>query len=420
LSAGFAHARTDIRRFFLILIQLGLLLFAFKAYHIESPVFLTMSAIAFAGFAVHYWLPPTIKEPFFVALSAATAFLVLEPIVAGLVFGTGIVIYGITRLPVSWGIRCGLVIVVAVTVIALRSVPELGVPSAYWPTLGALFMFRLAIYLYELKHAKKPFRFLEFATYFFMLPNFYFLFFPVVDFQTMRKGFLRRDMNDLAQQGIMWMMRGTLQLLIYRVIILLRGSATPEAVTTLPLLIKNMALTYLLYLKVSGTFHIIVGLLHLFGYDLPETHRKWAIASSLTDFWRRINIYWKDFMVKMVYLPVYFRFRKGGELRAQLVGTVLVFVLTWVLHAWQFWWLSGKWLLTVPDTLFWGILGALVVINVFKEVRAARRKTAVALPVRIVQTVGTMSLIMFLWSMWSSPTLSAWFELLTYGSLSSE
>jgi D-alanyl-lipoteichoic acid acyltransferase DltB (MBOAT superfamily) len=176
-----------------------------------------------------------------------------------------------------------------------------------------------------------------------------------------------------------------------------------------------MILTYLLYLKVSGTFHVIVGILHLFGYDLPETHRKWLLARSLTDFWRRINIYWKDFMVKMVYLPTYFRLRKRGEVRAQLIGTVLVFFVTWLTHAWQYWWLSGEWLLTLPDTLFWGILGALVCFNVWRELKTGPRKPAPAPPLRALQTVGTFSLIVFLWTLWSSPSLKAWLELLTYG-----
>ena len=119
-----------------------------------------------------------------------------------------------------------------------------------------------------------------------------------------------------------------------------------------------MVLTYMLYLRVSGQFHIIVGFLHLFGYDLPETHRKYLLSRSLTDFWRRINIYWKDFMVKIVYFPVYFRLRRSGDVRAQVVATLVVFVVTWFLHAYQWFWLRGDFLMTWPDTLFWGILGA--------------------------------------------------------------
>jgi D-alanyl-lipoteichoic acid acyltransferase DltB (MBOAT superfamily) len=228
---------------------------------------------------------------------------------------------------------------------------------------------------------------------------------------------MRRDIDSVAQQGILWIVRGTVQLLLYRVVVQLRGNGSPAEVTTLPLLIENMILTYLLYLKVSGSFHIIVGLIRLFGYDLPETHRRWLLARSLTDFWRRINIYWKDFMVTMVYLPVYFRLRKGGDLRAQLVGTALVFVVTWLAHAWQYWWLSGRWLLTGPDTLFWGILGALVVTNVYWEVTRKRRRTPRSRLATVLGTVGTLSLIVFLWTLWSSPTLKAWLELITYRSV---
>ncbi len=134
-----------------------------------------------------------------------------------------------------------------------------------------------------------------------------------------------------------------------------------------------MVLVYLLYLRVSGQFHIIVGLLHLFGYDLPETHRRYLLASSLTDFWRRINIYWKDFMVKMVYFPVYFRLRKRGETQAQVVATAAVFVITWATHSYQWFWLRGDVLFTWPDTLFWGILGALVIVNVLHRAGARGR-----------------------------------------------
>ena len=42
----------------------------------------------------------------------------------------------------------------------------------------------------------------EFCAYFFLLPNYYFLLFPVIDFQTLRRTYYRRDIHDVAQQGI--------------------------------------------------------------------------------------------------------------------------------------------------------------------------------------------------------------------------
>ena len=74
-------------------------------------------------------------------------------------------------------------------------------------------------------------------------------------------------------------------------------------VTTVPQLVQYLLWPFLLYLRVSGQFHIIVGMLHLFGFNLPETHHLYYLSSSFSDFWRRINIYWKDFMMKLVFYP---------------------------------------------------------------------------------------------------------------------
>src|SRR5262249_10103276 len=150
----------------------------------------------------------------------------------------------------------------------------------------------------------------DFLGYFLILPNHYFLLFPVVDFHTMRRSWFRRDVHLIAQQGIDWIVRGTVQLLVYRVIYFTKPAGVVDEINSVPRLLWWMVATYLLYLRVSGQFHVIVGILHLFGYDLPETNRNYLLASSLTDFWRRINIYWKDFMVKLVYFPAYFRLRR--------------------------------------------------------------------------------------------------------------
>ena len=81
-----------------------------------------------------------------------------------------------------------------------------------------------------------------------------------------------------------------------------------------------MVATYLLYLHVSGQFHLIVGLLHMFGFNLPETHHRYLLASSFTDFWRRINIYWKDFIMKLFFYPAFFALKRIGTLRAIAAG----------------------------------------------------------------------------------------------------
>ena len=46
-----------------------------------------------------------------------------------------------------------------------------------------------------------------------------------------------------------------------------------------------------------------------------------------------------------------------------------VFLATWLLHAYQSYWLRGSWGFSVPDALFWGILGVLVLVNVQLDAR---------------------------------------------------
>ena len=419
VRAGLLTKERSIRltRFLSISAQLALLLVVFWLFKLEEPAFLVLSATVFGGFLVSYWLPLPWKEPFFVALGTAGAFLLADPPVVAAVLAVLFLVFGLVRMKASYAVRAILIVLLLTSLTLARQIPLPGMPLALWPTIGAIFMFRLLILVYDLRNMKEAPTFTAYAAYFLMLPNFYFLFFPVVDYQTMRKSFARRDLSDVAQSGVQWIVRGVIQLMLYRVIVGMRAELSPLAITSLATLVKSMVLTYMLYLHVSGTFHIIVGMLHLFGYDLPETHRRYLLAASLTDFWRRINIYWKDFMMKVVYLPVFFALRKTGPVRAQVVGTAAVFIATWALHAYQYYWLTGRLLLSVTDVAFWTVLGAWVIVNLLIEIRARERSgvsLAVAPLMVAVKTGATFSVVVFLWSMWNSPTLGGWIDMLTY------
>jgi len=414
-----AMARPDPLRFAGLLAQLGVLLAAFFFFDIEEAAFGPLALLMAGGFAVHYWLPFAWKEPFYIAFSLAGAFVMLQPMTAALLIAAGLLLYGIVASPFPFRVRLAIVAAVSAGLVYARVTLGFGVPHDFWPVFGAIFMFRFLIYLYDAAHAKAAPSLRDFLTYFFIVPNYYFILFPVIDFQTHRQTYFRRNIHDIAQQGIVWIARGTVQLLLYRLVYHWKGpSNAPEAVTTFGALATTMVLTYMLYLRVSGQFHMIIGFLHLFGYDLPETHRKYLLSRSLTDFWRRINIYWKDFMVKMVYFPVYFRLRKSGDVRAQVVATIAVFVVTWFTHTYQWFWLRGEFLMTWPDTLFWGILGALVTVNLLLErrrpARAAAKPPAWKAWLAPLKVAGTFCLIVTLWSLWNSPSVGEWVDLMTW------
>jgi alginate O-acetyltransferase complex protein AlgI len=411
-----ANAATDPLKFLALAGQLAVLLAVFVVFRVDEGGFLRMAAATSGAFLVHYWLPFRWKEPWWILASWGGAAVLLGPVVAALIVGIGLVIYGIVALPIAFKYRLWIVCALAAALVYGRATLGFGIPWKFWPAFGAIFMFRLVIYLYDMAHAKGRPSLQDYCAYFFPLPNFYFLLFPVLDFQTQRRTFYQRDIHAIAQQGIGWIVRGTAQLCLYRLVYQLSPSFTPADVTSFWQLVSGMVLVYLLYLRVSGHFHIIVGFLHLFGYDLPETHRRYLLASSLTDFWRRINIYWKDFMVKIVYFPVFFRLRKRSQTLAQVVATAAVFFVTWATHSYQWFWFRGDILFTWPDSLFWGILGALVIVNVLMEQKAGEQRKAEkpSLARRVLQTAGTFAFIVVLWSLWQSPTVGEWLDVLTY------
>ena len=141
-----------------------------------------------------------------------------------------------------------------------------------------------------------------------------------MDYKTFCSTYYNEDWPRIYQTGLKWMFRGVFQLLLYRIVY----EYAPLDVSKLSSALDAagfMLGMFLVYLRVSGTFHLIVGLLHMFGFNLPETHHLYYLATSFTDFWRRINIYWKDFVMKLFFYPTHFKLRKMGTLWAMSVAT---------------------------------------------------------------------------------------------------
>ena len=421
-----ATCRRDLRQFLPILLHLVLLVAAAKVYDLEGRGFRLISYLTLAAFPIHYGLPFRWKKPFFVAASIVGMGAVFGPSVAAAVVALAGVLIGVCYLPARWAARAAIVAALGLGMAAARAgLADLPVPALVWPVLASMVMFRMIVFLYELKHAKSPEPIGEAIGYFFLLPNYCFLHFPVVDYRTYRRSYFAVDVHVAQRSGLTMMLKGTVHLLLYR-LVYHRLLIPAEEVSGPASLFAYLLCNYLLYLRVSGQFHMACGMLHLFGYKLPETHHNYLLATGFTDYWRRINIYWKDFMVRVVFNPVVFRLKKWPQPRALAAATVVVFLATWALHAYQSFWLRGSWGFTVPDALFWGILGALVLVNVQLDARRSRgrsRSPKLAagrfdlgdLAIRAVKTLGTLATITLLWSLWSSPSVSAWLAMLGRG-----
>ncbi len=321
--------RRQLFPFLRSMLQLGLLVVLFKTYQIEGRAFLALAMLALCALPVHYLAPYRWKKPLFLAVSVIGLFWVFGSEVAWVVMGLAALLIGICFLPVAWGARAGCLAALAVALACARSQSLLtAIPATVWPVIATMFMFRLLIYLYEIKHARERETLIDTAGYFLLLPNFCFMHFPVVDYRTLQRGYFADDVHAIQRRGLRMMFRGTVQLLFYRLIYheLLIPTAEVQGPASL---MAYLVCNYLLYLRVSGQFHMACGMLHLFGFQLPDTHNRYLLATGFTDYWRRINIYWKDFMVRLFFNPVVFRLKRWGQPGALAVATVTVFIATW-------------------------------------------------------------------------------------------
>ncbi|MCE9602814.1 MAG: hypothetical protein K8S21_11475 [Gemmatimonadetes bacterium] len=422
--AAWWDAPADVRRATVVRLgtlglEFALLYLLIRVYEIENPSFWTLIApLLIGGAALHALVPRPHRLGYFLLLSFTAIWLVFGYPDAPWLITLGVTIVAACHLPIPFGLRVAVVGGLGVALAAAR-VDLLPVPwsRAVWPILGSMFMFRTIVYLYDLRNLKVPASWTARLAYFFLLPNVAFPLFPVVDFAAFRRTYYDTEAHRILQRGVEWMFRGTLQLILYRLVYQYLMIAQGD-VRSWSDLARFLVANFLLYVRVSGQFHLIIGSLHLFGFHLPETHRRPFFASSFTDFWRRINIYWKDFMTKVFYYPLHFRLKRYGERTAMVVATLAVFVMTWALHSYQWFWLLGSFPVTATDTLFWGTLAVLLVFNSLREARLGRARTltakgfdAKAFAARSFATVGTFIAICLLWSLWMSPTFGDWLAL---------
>src|SRR5205085_4182745 len=101
-----------------------------------------------------------------------------------------------------------------------------------WVILGSMLMFRIIVYLYDLKNRNAEFGLFRGMAYFFMLPNVCFPFFPIVDYKTFVRSHFAASPIRIYQVGLRWILRGVIHLLLARVVIQL-GSMSPLDATNL-------------------------------------------------------------------------------------------------------------------------------------------------------------------------------------------
>ena len=409
----------------LIVFQLLLIFAVFREFQLEqSSGLLSLAFLIVGGFAVHAALPVAYRMPFFLALSLG-AFVIALGTAAIAVAAAGILLVAICHLPVDFRIRVGLIASTAVlaAIAVLEGIPGVtaGTSRRAVAVFASMFMFRIIIYMYDLRHERVRVPIATRLSYFFLLPNAVFPFFPVVDWGAFKRTYYDRPPVEIYQRGVRLMFRGAIHLLLYRYVYY-HLTKSPDAVYGIRTVAVYLASSWLVYLHVSGIFHLVVGILCLFGFNLPETNRLYFLASSPNDLWRRVNVYWKDFMLKIFYMPSYkaLQNRKVSMRSSMILATIVVFVATWLLHSYQWFWLVGRFPLTWVDAVFWGVFGALVVVNTAMQLRPRSRvvspRNAGWSPggavTHVLKVMGMFTLMSAMFSWWSTRDPATWIYLL--------
>ncbi|MEP0265762.1 hypothetical protein [Dokdonia sp.] len=396
------------------------------AFDIEGDLNLpVIMAIACVAFIINALLPISYRLFFFFIASLVPIFYFFSPAQAFTFIGIALALIGICHLPFSITIRKLLVVLFGIclafcqyTIKKTGFVGGLALTSNFVSLLGVMFMFRIILYLHELKYQKKKPSIWQSLSYFFTLPNFSFPIFPIIDFKLFNSTYYNKKDTEIYERGVNLIILGLFQLLFYRVVYYLLPLISE--VDGVLMFFYYIAISYLFLIRLNGLLNIAIGILRLFGFNLPDIFNYMFLAHGFDDYWRRVNIYWKDFMVKIFYYPIYFKFRKKSTILALTIGTVLTFFFNWFLHSYQWFWVLGKFSLRGPEIVFWSILCILVLVAVVYQtknrgkanVSHLNNKTWKFACTRALQIIFTNLIIAIIYSLYNSPSFSDWINLL--------
>ena len=297
--------------------------------------------LASAGFLVHHWLPERWRLQFFVLLSVGGVVLVMggSPYSfwdgtaavsrALAILGIGSLLIAICHIPISFWNRAVLLVAAGCLIAALRTGAIFGFELAVvGPVLASMFMFRLAIYFYDISNMTERPPLVHSLAYFFLIPNVCFPFFPVIDFKTFCRSYYNEEAIAIYQRGVRRIVRGIVQLLIYRLVDQL-WSLRAEDVADGADLIQFLVTNSCLYLKFSGQFHLIVVCSSCLALTFPKPTTTIFLrpASQITG--GEPTFTWKDFILKVFYYRTVFKMRASGQILLVVVATLVAFFATW-------------------------------------------------------------------------------------------
>jgi hypothetical protein len=273
-------------------------------------------------------------------------------------------------------------------------------------------MLRYIYFLYELNYFKTSPVFIDRLCYLFLVPNACFPLFPALNPNEYLKTFYDKPSEVTLQRGLHWITVGVFHLLIYR-LIYLYFTPSPYDINGFGMWVWFILSSYSLIFRLSGLFYLAMGFLQIFGFNLPNIFNHVYFASGFPDLWRRVNLYWRAFMIRVFYYPIVFKFKKQNQEVVVGLCTLLMFGFTWLLHSWQWYWIKGSYYFYPTDMIFWFTLGIFVSVNAVRSLNKLNENTSAIKQenhflkaAKIVLMFFSMSL---LWSLWTASSVTEFF-----------
>ena len=399
-----------------IWIQLGLLALVIVFFQIEADLGLTVFfPWMCVGFLAHALVPlrfrPIILFAFFVGILS----LFVGEWGTSNVLGTGFLMLGICHLPIAlfWRKLLAVAFGIVLALMTLGDIPSL-LNTYQLRIITTLLMFRTILYLHELAHEKERVDVWQRINYFFILPNIVLPLFPIVDYKKHKQTYYNSEATKIYQSGVNLILWSLLCVLMYRLLyhFIIPNQLRLDGVQEVMIYVVA---TYLTVIRLVGLLTLAVGVLRLFGYNLPNIFNYMFFASSFSDLFRRINIYWKDFLMKICYYPTYFRVRKRFPSYALTIATLVTFFFTWFFHVYQWFWVLGTNPLSETGMIYWGIFGIVATLNTLTEHKSKRPKPKATFgyvfshTLKVFTTFFAMAL---LYSIWMAPTFTIWMSMI--------
>ena len=283
--------------------------------------------------------------------------------------------------------------------------------------IGSFFMFRSISFLHEIKFLKNKVPLIDKINYFLLTPNFSLPLFPIVDYKTFITSYEGINSKTLSRSSLL-ICRGIVQMIIYRFIY--HNIIIPfDEIHNLSQVFVYIIANFMVVLRVIGAFHIAIGLVILTGYNIPDVFNNIFFSTGFSNLWRRTNMYWRNFMVKTFYYPIYFKIKKHGIYKALFISTFICFFITWILHTYQWFWLKGTFPLESKDAIFWGSFGLLVSVNTLIQQKnldnsSFKKQNPFEFVKQAFAGLIVLLVMSVLWSIWTSNSLSDWWTLIKF------